>query len=163
MFNFKIHCLLNTYSSVSANWSIIRIIHTCLSGYPGKKNTKHFWICGWFLTSDGETSVLTGTGIVALLLQVWWVLFFQPRPLGLRVTKDFPSWLLIQMKSRWYRSESALSGDFSVAGRAKKVLRLGGVNLISCKTEELAPPFLHQTRARQLSHRRPLKRHPILF
>jgi len=41
MFNFKKHCLLNTYNSVSANWSIIRKIHTCLSGYPGKKKTQN--------------------------------------------------------------------------------------------------------------------------
>lgn len=132
MFNFKIHCLLNTHNSVPANQSIIRIIHTCLSGYPGKKNTKHFWICGWFLTSAGETSVLTGTARAALL-QARWVLFFQPQPLGLSITDNFPPWFLIEMKSRWYHSESALSGDLSVAGMAKWALRLGGVNVIACK------------------------------
>lgn len=161
MFHFKIHWLLNTYNSVSANWSITKIIHTCLFGYPGKNNMKHSWSCGWFFTSEGQTSVFTAMGIAALL-QVWWVLVFHPWLLGPRVTKDFPSWLLIQMKSRWYHSESALSGGFSVAGRAKKHLRLGGVNLISCKTEELAPLSLHQTRAGHLSHRRRFQIHPIL-
>lgn len=96
------------------------------------EKSQHKTLLGlWVLSRQwGRDTSAPAPGIVALL-QAWWVLFFQPWPLGLRVTKDFPSPLLIQIKSRWYHSESALSEDFSVAGRAKKVLRLGGVNLIS--------------------------------
>lgn len=121
------------------------------------KKTQHETLQNlWVVSHQRGTDTSAHRPGIAALLQEWWGLFFQPQPLGLRVTEDFPSPLLIQIKSRWYHSESALSGDFAVAGRAKKVLRLGGVNLIPWR-EELTPPFLHQSHARQPSHRRALE------
>lgn len=96
------------------------------------KKTQHETLLNLWVVSHqrGRDTSAHRPGIAALS-QVWQGLFFQPRPLGLRVTEDFPSRLLIPIKSRWHHSESALSGDFSVAARAKKVLRLGGVSVIS--------------------------------